>query len=233
MTNGIKGAALAAVLAAGGMVSNAFGLASLPFIENFASGNANWATSNSAVFANWLGSGGVDGGGYISANATVTLSDFGFITFRGNDANNASGDAFVGNWISGGVTSLSAYVRHNAPINLNVYARLDAGSGRAGSGVDFSLAPNTWTQISIPIADSPSSFQSYGAAGPGGFTTVFSGIQNVQFALSASQDASLSGQVYTLDLDRISVVPEPGPIGLAAGAGLLLIGLGVFRNRKR
>jgi hypothetical protein len=233
MKNGIKSAAMAAVLATSGMVSNAFGLASLPFIEDFASGNANWATSNSSVFANWNETGGVDGGGYISANATVpsTPSGFGFIAFRGNDANNASGDAFVGNWLEGGVTLFTTYVRHNATGDLSVYARLDSGSGRAGSSAPFTVAPNTWTQLSVPIVDSPSSFQSYGA---GNFTTVFSNIQNVQIALSATQDyATVGGQSIALDVDRISIVPEPGAIGLAAGGGLLLLGLRAWRNRKK
>jgi hypothetical protein len=206
----------------------------VPFIEDFESNNANWATTSGSVFANWVESGGVDGGGYISASATVPTQPpgggFGFIAFRGNDANNASGDAFVGNWLEGGVTLFTTYVRHNATGDLSIYARLDAGSGRAGSSVPLTVAPNIWTQLSIPIVDSPGSFQSYGA---GNFNTVFNGIQNVQIALSAAQDAGLSGQVLTMDVDRISVVPEPGTIGLAGGAGLLLLGLRVWRNRRK
>jgi hypothetical protein len=229
MINGIKGAALAAVLAAGGMVSNAFALASLPFVEDFASNNANWLNGASAS-ATWLSAGGVDNGGYITVNITVVNTGFGSASFRGNGASDASGDAFVGDWLAGGVSLFTAYVRHNAPMNLNIFARLDAGSGRAGSSVDFAVAPNSWTQISIPIVDSPSSFQSYGA---GTFSTVFTNIQNIQIFLSLTQNSSVFGQIYTIDADQISVVPEPGTIGLAAGAWLLLIGLRVFRNRKR
>jgi len=206
----------------------------VPFIEDFESGNANWATTNSNVFSTWVGTGGVDGGGYISASATVPTQPpgggFGFIAFRGNDANNASGDAFVGNWLEGGVTLFTTYVRHNATGDLSIYARLDAGSGRAGSSVPITVAPNTWTPLSIPIVDSPGSFQSYGA---GTFNTVFGGIQNVQIALSAEQNPILSGQNITMDVDRISVVPEPGTIGLAGGAGVLLLGLRVWRNRRK
>jgi hypothetical protein len=227
MINGIKGAALAAVLAAGGMVSNAFGLASLPFIENFASGNANWL-NGASVSATWLPSGGVDDGGYITANTTVVNTGFGAAAFRGNAASDASGDAFVGDWLTGGVTLFTTYVRHNAPTNLDIYSRLDAGAGRAGSAVSVSVAPNTWTLMSVPIVDSPTSFQAYGG---GTFTTVFNSIQNVQVWLAPNTD--LAGQTYTIDLDQVSVVPEPGTIGLAAGAGLLLIGLRFFRNRKR
>jgi len=207
-----------------------FALAPLPFMEDFVSNNSNWSTSNSSISANWFGNGGVDDGGFISANGTVTLAGFGFITFRGNDGNNASGDAFVGNWLTAGVSTFSAYVRHNAPMNLNIYARLDAGGGRAGSSVDFSVDPNTWTQLVVPILDSPSSFQSYGS---GNFTSVFSGIQNIQIAMSFTQNGTLNGQVVTLGLDKVSIVPEPGTIGLAGGAGVLLLGLKAWRRRKK
>jgi hypothetical protein len=93
--------------------------------------------------------------------------------------------------------------------------------------VNFSVAPNTWTQLSVPIVDSPSSFQSYGA---GTFSTVFTNIQNIQIVLAPNGD--LAGQIYTIDADQISVVPEPGTLGLAAGAGLVLIGLKVWRKRR-
>jgi hypothetical protein len=200
----------------------------VPFLEDFESGNANWLNGASAS-STWLSTGGVDDGGFISASTTVVNTGFGAISFRGNALADASGDAFVGDWLAGGVTLFTTYVRHNAPTNLNFFARLDAGSGRAGSSVNFSVAPNTWTQLSVPILDSPSSFQSYGA---GTFSTVFNNIQNVQIVLSSVQDSGMFGQTYAIDADRISVVPEPGPIGLAAGAGLLLMGLKVLRKRK-
>jgi len=199
----------------------------VPFTEDFISGNSNWLNGASAG-ATWLPSGGVEGGGYITANTTVVNTGFGAISFRGNAASDASGDAFVGDWIAGGVNLFSTYVRHNAPTSLDVFARLDAGSGRAGSSVNFSVAPNTWTQLSVPIVDSPGSFQSYGA---GTFSTVFTNIQNIQVVLAPNGD--LAGQIYTLDVDQVSVVPEPGTLGLAAGAGVLLLGLRVWRNRKK
>jgi hypothetical protein len=225
MINGIKGAALAAVLAASGMVSNAFALASLPFIEDFASNNANWL-NGSSVNATWLPAGGVDDGAFIRSTGTVNATGFGTIVFRGNANADASGDAFVGNWITGGVSSFSTFVRHDAPMNLNVYARLDAGFGRAGSSVDFTVTPNTWTQLSVPIVDSTSSFQSYGG---GNFTSVFGNILNIQIAMSATQNATLDGQTYTIDIARVSMVPEPGSLMLLT-SGLLAIGF--FRFRK-
>jgi hypothetical protein len=197
----------------------------VPFNEEFATGNSNWLAGNSSA-ATWVATGGVDGGGYISAPGAITAAGFGTIVFRGNNTADASGDAFVGDWLAGGVTSFSAFVRHDAPVALNIFARLDAGSGRAGSSIDFSVPGGEWFQINVPIVDSPSSFQSFGA---GTFNTVFSNIQNIQLVLSATQDPSTAGQTYTVDFDNVSVVPEPGTVGLVVFG---LAGLALLQRRR-
>lgn len=191
-----------------------------PFTEDFTAGASNWLNGTNAA-PTWSATGGVDGGGYISAPGAISAGGFGTIVFRGNGAADASGDAFVGDWITGGVSKFSAYISHDAPVALNFYARLDAGSGRAGSSVDFSVAAGAWFQLNLPIVNSPTSFQSYGA---GTFATVFNGIQNVQIALSTTQDPSTAGQTYNVSLDRVATVPEPGTLGLvAAGLGALFL----------
>lgn len=195
----------------------------VPFAEDFAAGNANWATGNSSVAAGWSSTGGVGDGSYITSSGTVATSGFGAIVFRGNAATNASGGAFVGNWIGGGVTTFSAYVWHNAPVALNFYARLDAGAGRAGSSIDFSVPSSSWFQLEVPLVDAPTSFQSYGA---GTFTSVFTNIQNVQIALSTNQTPGIVGQVVNVGLDRVSVVPEPSTWALLLfSAGCLVFSL--------
>lgn len=193
----------------------------VPFTEEFTGGSSNWLNGSSSA-PTWSATGGVDDGGYISAPGAITSAGFGTIVFRGNASADASGDAFVGDWLAGGVTTFSAWVRHDAPVALNIFARLDAGAGRAGSSVDFSVAAGEWFQLNVPIVDSPSSFQSYGA---GTFNTVFTSIQNIQLVLSATQDPSTAGQTYTVGLDNVSVVPEPGTWGLVAFglAGLVLL----------
>ena len=195
----------------------------VPFTEDFSTGNSNWLNGASAP-ALWSATGGVDGGGYISAPGAISAGGFGTIVFRGNASADASGDAFVGDWITGGVSTFSAYISHNAPVALNFFARLDAGSGRAGSSIDFSVAPGGWLQLNLPIANSPTSFQSFGA---GTFATVFSGIQNVQITLSTTQNPSTAGQTYDISLDRVATVPEPGTISLLALAAL---GIGFVRR---
>lgn len=194
----------------------------LPFTESFEASSSGWVYGTSSA-PTWSATGGVGNSGFISAPATVSGSGFGAIVFRGNDANNASGDAFVGNWLTAGVTTFSAYVRHNADAALNFYARFDAGAGRAGSSVNFLVNPNSWTLLQLPILNEITSFQSYGAAGTGqaAFNTIFGGIQNVQIALSV--DTVNAGKTVTLDLDGVSMVPEPtaSVLLMAAGAALL------------
>ena len=190
----------------------------VPFTEDFSSGASNWLNGSSAA-PTWSATGGVDGGGHISAPGAISAGGFGTIVFRGNASADASGDAFVGDWIGGGVSAFSAYVSHDAPVALNFYARLDAGAGRAGSSIDFSVAPGAWFQLNVPIVNSSTSFQSYGA---GTFATVFNGIQNVQIALSSTQDPSTAGQTYNVSLDRVATVPEPKTISMLALATLSL-----------
>ena len=196
----------------------------VPFTEDFATGNANWLNGSSAP-ASWSPTGGVDGGGYISASATVDTNGFGPIVFRGNNSADASGDAFVGDWIAGDVTSFTAYVRHDAPTNLYFYVRLDRGSGNAASSSPLEVAPNTWSPLVIPITNSLGTngvFQSYGAAGTN-FNAIFTNIQNVQIALSAGQNPVTAGQTYSISLTKVATVPEPPALSLLAGAAALLI----------
>ena len=192
----------------------------LPFTESFETNASGWVYGTSSS-PTWSATGGVGNSGFISAPAIVSGSGFGAIVFRGNDANNASGDAFVGNWLASAVTTFSAYVRHNADVALNFYARFDAGAGRAGSSVNFLVNPNSWTLLQLPILNEITSFQSYGAAGQGqaGFDAVFGGIQNVQIALSL--DTVNAGTSVTVDLDNVSIVPEPSILGLLGAAATL------------
>lgn len=227
-------AGLTAIAFATGM-QGAFALASLPFMEDFVSNNSNWL-NGANTSASWFATGGVGGGGHIGYAGNVTTSGFGPIVFRGNGANDASGDAFVGNWIDAGISHFSASVWHDAPTALNFYLRFDKGGGSAASSNPISAAPNTWTELTIPVIDSLGTngevFQSYGAAGPTGFNSIFTGIANVQVALSSIQNPSVVGNIYNLGLDRVAVIPEPGTLGLAGCAGAVLVGLSVWRRRK-
>ena len=202
----------------------------LPFSEGFDSGASNWLNGGSQT-PNYASSGGLSNSAYISTSATIDTTGFGPIIFRGNNSTSASDKALVGDWLSAGVSEFSAYVWHDAPVALNFYARFDRGQGNAASSNNHLVAPSTWTLLKIPIVNSLGTagqvFQSYGAAGPSGFSTIFNSINNVQIALGASQDPSTHGQTYTVGLDSVSIVPEPGT-GM-----LLMFGLGLVASFRR
>jgi hypothetical protein len=99
--------------------------------------------------------------------------------------------------------------------------------------VNFLVNPNSWTLLQLPILNETTSFQSYGAAGTGlsAFNTIFGGIQNVQIALSL--DTVNAGKSVTVDLDNVSIVPEPSILGLLGVAGALLGAMHGKRARQK
>lgn len=223
-------------------VSNSAALAVSPFTETFDTDDANWLDGASGT-PTYNATGGVGDSGFISYAAPAFNSGAGgfgdplTILFRGNGSDDASGDAFVGDWLSGGIGEFSVAVRHNNATPLNLFARFDAGFGAGASLANdaglYSIAPDTWTTITIPIVDSNPPFLSYGAAGPSpvGFTTVFSSIQSLQlgFYLPANTDFDN----LRMDIDNVAVaVPEVSSltlIGLGMGAATMLA---VARRRR-
>ena len=204
------------------------------FTETFATGDSDWLNGSSGT-PTYVATGGASGFGdtgfisYTPAPFNSGAGGFGDplrILFRGNNAADASGDAFVGNWLADGVQSFSVAVRHNHDTDLTLFLRLNAQFGAAASLANdalYTIAPNTWTTITVPIVDSNPPFLSYGA---GNFNSVFSGINDVQVGLYLPGDTEFDG--LTVDLDNVNItVPEPG----VAGAGLA--GLGMLLRRRR
>ncbi len=191
----------------------------VPFTEEFAAGVSNWRDIDGADTLAWFAAGGPDGSSYVSTTYTVPdpIPPFGAVLFRGQDAFDSSNDAFVGNWITDGVREFSFWVRHDAVAPMGLFGRFASPTNFPGAaGVSFvPVAPNTWTEIIIPVfAGSPNIFLE-GTS----FNDVFTNIGNVQ--IGASFDAGMIGQTITFDLDKVSITPAPGAFGLLVVAGLL------------
>lgn len=212
--------------------SSSFAIVS--FTETFNTDASNWLNGESTA-PTYHATGGVEDSGYIS----YTPADFnsgagGFgdplaLFFRGNASADASGDAFVGNWLADNVQTFSVAVRHNYSSDLTFYSRI-AGFGGAGASLAndalYTIAPNTWTTITIAIEDSNPPFASYGSSS---FSGVFSNVQNLQLGMYLPANTDFSG--LTMGIDNVGVaVPEPSTYALITGvavAGMLLL-----RRRK-
>jgi hypothetical protein len=233
---GMKTATLCArlgVIVSLGVASHTASAAVVEYTETFDTNASGWLNGVSAA-PTYNATGGVGNSGYIAYTTSFTSGTAGSfgapplqVLFRGNDAANASGDAFVGNWLTAGVQSFSVTVRHNYTSTLNLYARFDAGFGAGASlAADpaYAIAPNTWTTITVPITDSNPPFSSYGA---GSFSSVFANVQNVQLGLYVPPSTTFTD--LRMDLDNVKVaIPEPTSVGLlAGGAGMLM-----FRRRR-
>ena len=204
------------------------------FTEGFDNNNANWGDAGSDPIG-WKSSGGADGGGYITTNASFSDPGQG-VLFRAHDEfflpdkTGSSGGAFEGNWIAGNVAMFSVSVRHNAPVPLTFYSRF-ASSVNFPGGTAVSFAPvfaDTWTELQIPIDPTNRSFVTYEGST---FEGVFSNIGHVQIGASGPDGFENNPAVFTFDLDSagITVIPEPsGSILLIAGSALFLL-----RRRRR
>ncbi len=208
------------------------------FTETFNTNASGWL-NNASGAPTWNATGGIDNSGYISYLSSPTSGASGpfgapplLTLFRGNDAANASGDAFVGNWLASDakVVSLTLSIRHDYTSTLHLYTRLDAGGGAAASlayNTEYAIAPNTWTTITIPIVEGNPPFLSYGA---GTYNSVFSSIQNLQIGLYVPASTTFTNLNVGIDNVKVAVVPEPHEYALGL-AGLIAVII-VARRRR-
>lgn len=207
---------------------NAHG-AIIPFTEEFSADAADWYDSAGTSELNWIGSGGPDSSSYASGNLNFAPFAAGNTPaiLRAQDEFNSSGNAFVGNWIAQDVDQFSFFIRHNAPQPLTFFARLSSPFNfPAAAAVNFvPVQPNTWTLVAFPIVPGNPQFVFEGP--PSTFNSVFSNIGHIQIGVSVPAGLAGVNESYTFDIDKPSIVPEPGV------AGLLMMGIGVVVARRR
>lgn len=221
------GAALA-VLAWSGLAM----AVTVPFTEDFVADSAGWEDGDSNPLF-WENGGGPDGGSYASAdfNYFGYTSPFGGgpVVFRANESDMASGDAFVGDWIADGVTLVSAWVRHDAPADLNFYMRIATSFNFPGAVITNTqtVSSGVWTKVFWVVdPDSPLCIGETVTC-----AVALGSVGNFQIGTDAPLSLVELDQAFAIDVDKVSVVPEPGMATLL-GAGLMLLSL-MRRSSRR
>ena len=205
--------------------------ATIPPTEEFAADVSAWEdAAGNPLF--WEPSDSVDDSAYASAD----MNYFGFsspfgggpVVFRANGGDDASGDAFVGEWLGEGVTLVSAWVRHDAPADLVFFLRIASSfnfPGAVFAGTD-PVAPDTWTQVLFAI--DPNSPLCTGETVS--CAQALASVGNLQLGTDAPAVLVALDQAFAIDVDKVTIVPEPGTgLLLAAGFGLL----GLLRRAQR
>lgn len=206
---------LASMITAGSTLA-----AVVPFTETFSADSANWRNATSGALT-WSASGGDGGTAYVSGpfNFISNVANDTPVILRGQSNFNSSGGALFGNWIADGVTGFSIAVRHNAQQPLTFFSRFASPAAFPGAvAVNFvPVMPNTWTTLNFPINAANPQFISFEGAD---FNTVFSNVGRVQVGVSVPANMAGVDQVFTFDLDTVSLVPSPGALALLGIAGL-------------
>ena len=207
------------------------------FSETFDADVAGWEDNVNNPLG-WVSTGGADGGGYASTTFNFLGytnpfgGDGGPVTFRASFSDNASGGAFVGDWLTEGVGAIQMSFRHDAPEPLTLYLRVATRFNFPGAVLDQPVAvpSGAWTDVVIPInpfspACTPEGYPNCAAA--------FSAVETFQIGVNASAGLIDDDFAYTLDLDRVTILPIPEPgTALLMGLGLAGLSLGARREEK-
>ncbi len=208
-----------------GFAGNGFA-ATVPFTEDFDLGPADWYDFPGTAPVIWAATGGPDGGAYVTGTYFVPdpPPPFGVSMFRAQDEFNSSGGAFEGDWVADGVKQLSFFIRHDALQPIDVFARFTTPDNFPGAvGILFAPIPaGVWTEVTIDVT--PTSPQIILECCT--YDDTFTNIGHLQIGIVPTVD--FVGQLITVDLDKVTIIPAPGALVISM-MGTLLLG----RRRRR
>jgi hypothetical protein len=201
----------------------------VPFTEDFSTNTSQWMSAASTAL-NYVSSGGPNGAGdgYASYVFPEPSSTSAVVIFRGQSNFNSSNDAFVGDWTAAGVNEYSFWIRQNSSASLTVGTRFTTSANFPAFSAltETTIPPNVWTEVTFSISPTSPDLQ---PEGPTPFDSVFGSLASLQ--ILAERGPLSAGTQVTFDLDKVSIVPEPGAFILAA-AGVFPLGM-LLRSRRR
>jgi len=200
----------------------------VPAVENFETGANGWL-QGSFVAPTISASGALDGSAYISSSADLnSAGPFGLSVFRGEDAFDASGDAFVGNYLASGINRVTFDFRHNANIDLNVALRVAGSNNFPGMGVELPslVAGGQWVTLGFDLDFSNPLVTLEGPPTEDFFNSVMEAVGNLQVSI-ARPDGLDTPMVVDFDLDNVTITPTPSSLALLTLGGLV----GIRRRR--
>lgn len=198
------------------------------FTETFESGAAGWIDGSFGTLTE-VGSGALDGSAYVSYQADLnSAGPFGLTLFRGQDAFDASGDAFVGDYAAGGITTISFDIRHNAGQDLGIALRVATSMNFPAFAVELAgpISSDSWTTVSFDLSFGNPLLTLEGAPTPALYNSIITSVGNIQ--VSADRPDGLDSELLVdFDIDNVSIVPAPSGVAMLALGGLV----GVRRRR--
>jgi hypothetical protein len=198
------------------------------FTETFESGANGWLQGGFGA-PNYFNTGALDGSAYISSTADLnSAGPFGLTVFRGQDAFDASGDAFVGNYLTAGADRISFDLRHNAGQDLGIALRVASPNNFPAFAVELfnPVASGEWVTLSFDLSFFNPLLTIEGAPTPQAFNEIMENVGNLQVSVDRP-DGLTTPLVVDFDLDNVTITPAPGSLAL-----LGLGGLAISRRRR-
>jgi len=196
----------------------------VPFTEGFEDGASNWLSGSRGALVEFA-SGAKDGSAYVGTSADLnSAGPFGLTLFRGEDVEDASGDAFVGDYIAGQITTVSFDFRHDAGQDLGIALRVATSMNFPAFAVELAdpVASGVWSTLSFELDFANPLVTLEGPPSPQAFEDIMRSVGNLQ--ISADRPSGLEQPlIVDFDLDNVAITPAPSSLAML-GLGAMVAG---------